>query len=66
MDIYKYDLDCQWIDITDISPGEYRLKISINPDEKVPEMSFENNAVNCHFLYTPIGGVVTNCTVGRP
>lgn len=28
VDIYKYDLDCQWIDISDISPGEYFLKVS--------------------------------------
>lgn len=28
VDIYKYDLDCQWIDITDIPPGEYYLKVA--------------------------------------
>lgn len=28
VDIYKYDLDCQWIDITDILPGLYQLKVS--------------------------------------
>ncbi|XP_017460872.1 PREDICTED: lysyl oxidase homolog 2-like, partial [Rhagoletis zephyria] len=60
VDIYKYDLDCQWIDITDISPGAYRLQVRINPEQKVPEANFRNNVVSCHFLYTPIGGLVTN------
>lgn len=29
VDTYKYDLDCQWIDITDIPPGEYNLKVAV-------------------------------------
>jgi lysyl oxidase-like protein 2/3/4 len=33
-DIYKYNIDCQWIDITEIEPGEYTFKVSINPEHK--------------------------------
>lgn len=26
-DTYLYNIDCQWIDITDLSPGTYQLKV---------------------------------------
>ncbi|KAH7641290.1 lysyl oxidase-like protein [Dermatophagoides farinae] len=68
VDIYKSDLDCQWIDITDIVPGSYQLKIIINPEMKVAEKTFDNNAVLCSFDYhdghrNHRSIVVTNCTL---
>lgn len=33
-DIYKYNIDCQWIDITEIDFGQYTFKVSINPEHK--------------------------------
>lgn len=64
MDIYKSDLDCQWIDITDIRPGSYRMKIIINPERKVEEKTFENNVILCSFIYNDnFNGSVTNCTL---
>jgi hypothetical protein len=30
-DVYGSYLDCQWIDITDVAPGQYTLRISVNP-----------------------------------
>lgn len=65
-DIYKYTVDCQWVDISDIEPGVYTLKVAVNPEFKVPEMTFENNAAYCQFYYGETSGTITNCTVQRP
>lgn len=26
-DIYKYNIDCQWVDISELAPGPYTLKV---------------------------------------
>ncbi|XP_055385210.1 lysyl oxidase homolog 2B [Condylostylus longicornis] len=60
-DIYKYNIDCQWIDISGIEYGDYKLKVAVNPEYKVPEMSFSNNAAVCDLLYTQTYARVFNC-----
>lgn len=45
-DVYTPDLDCQWIDITDVAPGLYDLKITVNPDGALPELDSSNNSVS--------------------
>ncbi|XP_059610907.1 lysyl oxidase homolog 2B [Phlebotomus argentipes] len=65
-DIYRYSIDCQWVDISEIDYGTYTLKISVNPEFKVAEMSFDNNAATCTFLYTESFGRVYDCKMGRP
>lgn len=42
-DLYGNSLDCQWLDITDVAPGEYKIQVSINPDRVFQEVSFDNN-----------------------
>ncbi|XP_054169021.1 lysyl oxidase homolog 3-like [Oppia nitens] len=66
VDTYLYNIDCQWIDITDLPPGVYQLKVSINPEFKVSELSFDNNAALCSFYYNTYMGRVYNCTLTRP
>ncbi|KAF0309516.1 Lysyl oxidase 3A [Amphibalanus amphitrite] len=46
-DIYGSYIDCQWIDVTDIRSGKYVLRVRINADRKVPEVSFDDNQVIC-------------------
>lgn len=63
MDTYKAELDCQWIDITDVPPGDYQLRLAVNPDQKVSELSYDNNDVLCRFLYTEHHTSVSNCSL---
>ncbi|XP_035782425.1 lysyl oxidase homolog 2B-like [Anopheles albimanus] len=65
-DIYRHNIDCQWVDISELDFGEYQFKVSINPEFKVPEMSFDNNAARCRLLYTPTYARVYDCELGRP
>lgn len=44
-DIYGPTLDCQWLEVNDIEPGDYVLFISVNPGRIIAESNFENNGV---------------------
>jgi len=44
-DAYDSNLDCQWVDITDVPTGDYVLAISINPSRTLPESNYDNNTV---------------------
>ncbi|KAI3382286.1 hypothetical protein SNEBB_011380 [Seison nebaliae] len=50
-DIYLYDIDCQWIDITDIPSGTFQLRMRINPEWKVAELDYSNNGIICTIHY---------------
>jgi hypothetical protein len=45
-DTYGSYLDCQWLDITGIPPGNYRLQVTINPEGILTESDYNNNMVN--------------------
>ncbi|KAF3702099.1 Protein-lysine 6-oxidase [Channa argus] len=60
-DTYNADIDCQWIDITDVKPGNYILKISVNPYYQVPESDYSNNNVRCEVQYTGNYAYVSGC-----
>lgn len=40
---YGWSLDCSWLDITGLAPGNYVLEIEVNPDHVIPEVSYDNN-----------------------
>ncbi|XP_040576272.1 lysyl oxidase homolog 2B [Lepeophtheirus salmonis] len=65
-DIYYHNIDCQWLDMTEVDPGIYTFRMAINPEYKVAEQSFENNAVECVLTYTQQYALMSNCTIGRP
>jgi hypothetical protein len=43
-DVYTPDLDCQWVDITDVAPGTYDLVVTVNTERSIREQSFDNNS----------------------
>ncbi|KAK1174499.1 protein-lysine 6-oxidase-like [Acipenser oxyrinchus oxyrinchus] len=60
-DTYNADIDCQWIDITDVKPGNYVLKVSVNPSYQVPESDYSNNVVRCDIRYTGHYAYTSGC-----
>lgn len=50
-DLYEAELPCQWIDVTDVPPGDYTLRVSVNQprlDAALPvllERDYSNNTV---------------------
>ncbi len=49
-DIYGAGLDCQWVDITDVEPGAYELRVSLNNNRTIEELSYDNNVVTTHVI----------------
>lgn len=43
-DVYHFTLDCQWIDVTDVKPGNYVLEDEVNPERLFEESNYANNA----------------------
>jgi hypothetical protein len=42
-DVYGSYLDCQWIDVTGVPPGNYLLRVTINASGILPEKNTSNN-----------------------
>ena len=42
-DNYVAGLACQWVDITDIDNGTYRIRVEINADQHMEELDYTNN-----------------------
>jgi Lysyl oxidase len=44
-DVYERQLPCQWIDITDVPPGIYTLRITVNPARQFVESDYDNDVL---------------------
>ena len=42
------------------------LQLSVNPDMKVGEQTFENNAASCEMIYSSTSAWIGNCSLSRP
>jgi hypothetical protein len=42
-DSYTIDLPCQFVDVTDVPPGAYTLRLEVNPAHALPESDYTNN-----------------------
>ena len=42
-DLYYSTLPCQWLDITNLPPGDYVLEMETNAQRIIPELNFDNN-----------------------
>jgi hypothetical protein len=47
-DVYPRHLECQWLDVTGVPPGQYYLRLEVNPEtdgtHKIAESRYDNNA----------------------
>ncbi|MFL5347254.1 MAG: lysyl oxidase family protein [Hyalangium sp.] len=52
-DLYGNTLDCQWLDITDVAPGDYRLQVTLNPARAFQEQTLDNNTASVPVTIPP-------------
>ena len=44
-DVYEWDTECQWVDITGVPPGEYLLRVRINTEHILLESDYSNDEI---------------------
>lgn len=55
-DIYESNLDCQWIDTTDVPPGDYDLWVLLNTEQLLPESDYTNDSGHVQVTVGPAPG----------
>lgn len=45
-DHYNYDVDYQWLDITNVPSGQYNLVATANPNRQLRELNYDNNSAS--------------------
>jgi hypothetical protein len=64
-DTYANGLKCQFLDITDLAPGQYTLEVTVNPDRFFPELSYDNNVATAPVEIAPPTTSPTDPCVGQ-
>jgi len=52
-DIYESSLPCQWVDITEVPPGNYQLEIRLNYEHTLAEETYDNNSALIPIVIAP-------------
>ncbi|MCB9595512.1 MAG: hypothetical protein H6719_22520 [Sandaracinaceae bacterium] len=52
-DVYYETLDCQWVDVTDVPPGDYVLHVEINYEGMLLESDYTNNVADVPITVRP-------------
>lgn len=61
-DLYSRNLDCQWIDVTDLPSGDYIIRQHVNAQGLVPESDTKNNIIECRIKFQTPYYSLGNCT----
>lgn len=62
-DVYDRDLDCQWVDVTDVAPGTYSLHVELNGEHLLNEEDYSNNdAMVSVVIPPPATDITAACT----
>lgn len=52
-DVYGVNLECQWLDVTGLPSGSYRLEVTLNSTRQFAERSFDDNVVAFDVVLPP-------------
>jgi hypothetical protein len=63
-DVYDASLDCQWIDITDVDPGDYVIRVRINTNHLLNESNYDNNEIRVPVTIPPPAAVDVTAACG--
>jgi hypothetical protein len=61
-DLYSNGLSCQYLDVTNVAPGEYTLEVTINPERLFPELDYSNNTTTTRVTIGPPGDPLAPCS----